>query len=58
MRLWRYLAIRRRSGQEHQIDNVLKHRRPNSLTVRCPACPEVGLNIEESVVELSSSRKT
>lgn len=58
MRLWRYLAIRRRSGQDHNIDKVLKHRRPESLTVRCPACPEVGFNIEESVVELSHPSRT
>lgn len=58
MRLWRYLAIRRRSGQEHNIDAVLTQRRPGSLTVRCPACPEIGHNIEESVVELSNTSKT
>lgn len=57
MRLWRYLTIRRCSGQEHQIDNILKHRRPNSLAVRCPACPEIGLNVEESLVELANPQK-
>lgn len=46
MRIWRHLAERRRSGQEHQIDAQVPHRRPNSLAVRCPACPEVDFNIE------------
>lgn len=45
MRLWRHLAERRRSGQEHGIDSEVSHRRPNSLAVRCPACPEVGFNV-------------
>lgn len=45
MRIWRYLAERRRSGQEHGIDSEVPHRRPNSLAVRCPACPEIGFNV-------------
>lgn len=46
MRIWRHLAERRRSGQEHGIDNQVPHRRPSSLAVRCPACPEIGFNVE------------
>ncbi|KAJ3576610.1 hypothetical protein NP233_g319 [Leucocoprinus birnbaumii] len=57
MRLWRTLALRRRSGQEHNIDLVLPHRRFGSLAVRCFACPEVGFNVEEWVLELSSEDK-
>ncbi|KAF5360607.1 hypothetical protein D9756_005153 [Leucocoprinus leucothites] len=47
MRFWRYLSLRRWAGQEHGIDSLLTHRRPNSLTVRCPACPEIGFNVED-----------
>ncbi|KAJ7921959.1 hypothetical protein B0H13DRAFT_1866198 [Mycena leptocephala] len=39
-RIWRYLALERRSGQAHGIDAYVPHRRAGSLTVRCPACPE------------------
>jgi hypothetical protein len=52
MRVWRHLAQRRRSGQEHGIDEEMPFRRPNSLAIRCPACPEIGLNITKE--ELSS----
>ncbi len=44
MRIWRHLAERRRSGQEHGIDSEVPTRRPNSLAIRCPACPEIGFN--------------
>lgn len=46
MRIWRHLAERRRSGQEHNIDSQLPHRCPHSLAVRCPACPEVNFNVD------------
>ncbi|KAJ7100504.1 hypothetical protein C8R44DRAFT_642046 [Mycena epipterygia] len=44
-RIWRFLALQRRTGQAHGIDKHVKHRRPGSLTLRCLACPEVGFNI-------------
>lgn len=56
MRLWRHLAERRRSGQEHGIDSQVPHRRPNSLAVRCPACPEVGFNVDPT--ELKDAKET
>ncbi|KAJ6524116.1 hypothetical protein DFH09DRAFT_937449 [Mycena vulgaris] len=40
-RIWRYLALQRRTGQAQGIDKHVPHRRPGSLTLRCPACPEV-----------------
>ncbi|KAJ7466564.1 hypothetical protein B0H11DRAFT_1733162 [Mycena galericulata] len=46
-RIWRYLALQRRTGQAHGIDQYVPDRQPGSLTVRCPACPEVGYNITE-----------
>ncbi|GLB34092.1 hypothetical protein LshimejAT787_0109760 [Lyophyllum shimeji] len=57
-RVWSHLAIVRRSGQAHKIDIILTHRRPGSLTVRCPACPEVGFNVEEASIIAASSNET
>ncbi|KAJ7753086.1 hypothetical protein DFH07DRAFT_744589 [Mycena maculata] len=45
VRVWRHLAMRRRSGQAQGIDSVITNRRENSLAVRCPSCPEVGFNL-------------
>ncbi|KAJ7704531.1 hypothetical protein B0H17DRAFT_1039895 [Mycena rosella] len=45
LRIWRYLALERRSGQAHGIDVDVPHRRPGSLTLWCPPCPEVEFNI-------------
>lgn len=56
MRVWRHLAERRRSGQEHGIDSEVPHRRPNSLAIRCPACPEIGFNVTPE--EVKSARTT
>jgi hypothetical protein len=53
-RIWRHLAGLRRSGQAHGIDELVPHRRPNSITIRCPCCPEVGLNVELEVIENAS----
>ncbi|KAJ7504835.1 hypothetical protein B0H11DRAFT_2343124 [Mycena galericulata] len=55
-RIWRYLALERRTGQAHGIDQYVPHRRPGSLTLRCPACPEVGFNI--SVEEMNAALDT
>nr|GAT45487.1 predicted protein [Mycena chlorophos] len=47
-RVWRFLALQRRTGQalSFQIDHhYLNIRRPGSMAVRCPACPEVSVNI-------------
>ncbi|KAJ7131489.1 hypothetical protein C8R43DRAFT_895982 [Mycena crocata] len=44
-RIWRYLALERRLGQAHGIDEFVPHRQPGSLALRCPSCPEVGFNI-------------
>lgn len=27
------------------------HRRPNSMTVRCPACPEIDFNVTRDTVD-------
>ncbi|KAJ7781716.1 hypothetical protein DFH07DRAFT_728888 [Mycena maculata] len=45
VRVWRHLAMRRRSGQAQGIDSVITNRRENSLAVQCPSCPEVGFNL-------------
>jgi hypothetical protein len=44
MRIWRYLALRRRTGQTHGIDSYFPHRVPGSLIIHCPACPQIDLN--------------
>ncbi|KAJ6550379.1 hypothetical protein DFH09DRAFT_1501297 [Mycena vulgaris] len=50
-RLWRSLALQRRTGQAHGFDKFVPHRRPGSLTLRCPACPEVGFNISAETMK-------
>jgi len=57
-RVWRHLATLRRSGQAHGIDGLLRHRRPNSLAVRCPACPEAGFNVENAEIQAASEDET
>jgi len=52
-RLWQHLALERRSGQAFGIDGFLKHRRANSLALRCPACPEVGFNVNKSTIDMA-----
>lgn len=58
MHLWCYLALCHYSGQDHNIDSILTHQHPGSLVVRCPTCPEAGLNVEEWVMELAPDEKT
>jgi hypothetical protein len=50
-RVWIHLALVRRRGQTHGIDELMLGRRANSLAVRCPACPEIGFNVEKHVIE-------
>ncbi|KAF8999741.1 hypothetical protein BDZ89DRAFT_1147542 [Hymenopellis radicata] len=49
-RVMRKLASRRRSGQEHGIDKYITHRRPGSMSIFCPACPQPGFNIDLEVL--------
>jgi hypothetical protein len=53
MRLWRYLMLRRRSGQDFNIDTILSRRRAGCLALRCPACPEVGFNVEKEDIDIA-----
>ncbi|KAK7013685.1 hypothetical protein R3P38DRAFT_3322377 [Favolaschia claudopus] len=57
-RLWRFCTLQRRSGQAHGIDFWVPFRRAGSLTIRCPACPEVGFNISRETMDaaLASER--
>ncbi|KAF7293652.1 hypothetical protein MIND_01145100 [Mycena indigotica] len=50
-RLWRYLSLERRTGQAHTFDQHVPHRRPHSLALRCPACPEIGFNITAETMD-------
>jgi hypothetical protein len=47
MRVWRVLAMLKRSGQCHNVDKYFPDRPPGSVVVPCLACPEPGLNMEE-----------
>jgi hypothetical protein len=40
--------MQKRSGQLHGIDQILCHRMPGSVIVRCPACPEADFNMNEN----------
>ncbi|KAG6810078.1 hypothetical protein H0H92_013396 [Tricholoma furcatifolium] len=57
-RIWGHLAMVRRSGQAHGIDDMLGYRHPSSLTVRCPACPSVGFNVEQAVIDTATEEET
>ncbi|KAG6847801.1 hypothetical protein H0H93_005915 [Arthromyces matolae] len=57
-RVWNHLSMVRRSGEAHNINTVLSHRQKGSLTVRCPACPELGFNVDQSVVDAAKDSET
>lgn len=57
VRVWRHLALRRRSGQAQDIDSVITNRRLGSLAVRCPACPEIGFNVDKATVDAAPENK-
>jgi hypothetical protein len=38
--------MQKRSGQLHGIDRILHHRQPESVILRCPACPEADFNMD------------
>ncbi|KAJ3561045.1 hypothetical protein NP233_g10438 [Leucocoprinus birnbaumii] len=50
MRFWRVLALLRHAGVEHKIELILDHRRSGSIAVWCPACPEIGFNLDPEVL--------
>ncbi|KAJ3571473.1 hypothetical protein NP233_g3732 [Leucocoprinus birnbaumii] len=55
MRFWRILALLHRLGVEHDIQIILDHCRPGSIAVWCPACPEIGFNVDPQVLELADN---
>ncbi|KAJ7723265.1 hypothetical protein B0H16DRAFT_1737330 [Mycena metata] len=59
VRVWRNIVMRRRAGQTLtlNIDHIIVNRRPNSLAVRCPACPEVDFNVEKAVIDAARENK-
>jgi hypothetical protein len=57
IRVWSHLAMVRRSGQAHGIDTIITTRRPLSLAIRCPACPEVGVNVDRETMEMASEEE-
>jgi len=54
VRVWVHLAAVRRSGQAHDIDTVITHLRSGSLAIRCPACPQIGINVTKETIELAT----
>jgi hypothetical protein len=44
-RVWCFLMMKKRMGQEHGIDQLLPFRPPGNLVLYCPACPKIGFNI-------------
>ncbi|KAJ7441691.1 hypothetical protein FB451DRAFT_1058065 [Mycena latifolia] len=57
VRVWRHLALRRRSGQAQNIDAMITTRRTGSLAVRCPACPEIGFNVDKATVDAAAENE-
>ena len=53
-RVWTHLATVRRRGQAHGIDEVIPGRRKGSLAIRCPACPEVGYNVDKTILDCAT----
>ena len=52
-RVWSHLGQVRRSGQCHDFDKIFPYRRPGCIAVRCPACPEVHINVDKTTIEMA-----
>jgi len=50
-RVWAHLSTLRRRGQAHGVDDILQGRRKNLLVIRCPACPEIHINVDLETIE-------
>jgi hypothetical protein len=50
-RIWDYLALRRWTGQVHEIDQAFPHRPAGNIVAYCPACIELGVNTTEEEVQ-------
>ncbi|PPQ82041.1 hypothetical protein CVT26_003611 [Gymnopilus dilepis] len=57
-RVWNHITQIRRSGQCHDFDEVFPYRRQGSMTVRCPACPEVHVNVDKKTIEEAREDET
>ncbi|SJL02890.1 uncharacterized protein ARMOST_06231 [Armillaria ostoyae] len=44
--IWNLMKAEQRSGVLHKFEELIKHRCAKNLMVFCPACPEVGWNLE------------
>ncbi|KAJ3565830.1 hypothetical protein NP233_g7389 [Leucocoprinus birnbaumii] len=51
MRIWRTLTALRRSGCEHKMSSQIQDRRDDLMALVCPACPEVGFNLDAETLE-------
>ena len=50
-RVWIHLSVLRRRGQVFDIDDIMQGRRKASLAIRCPACPEVHINVDVETIK-------
>ncbi|PPQ82618.1 hypothetical protein CVT26_001627 [Gymnopilus dilepis] len=57
-RLWDHMVQVRRSGQCHGFDEIFPHRRQGSITVRCPACPEIHVNVDKKILDSARDDET
>jgi hypothetical protein len=46
------------TGQFHGINMILTHQQKQSLAVHCPACPEVGFNVNKDVMDNARESET
>lgn len=54
VRIWNHLTMEKRSGQAFSgFDEHFPYRPRRSLIVRCAACPERGMNVDEKMINLS-----
>ena len=56
--VWYYLANQRCTSQAHGINAILMQRHPSSLTVQCPACPKIGVNIDKKTIDEAKESET
>lgn len=57
-RVWSHMEQVRRSGQCHDFDQLFPQRRTGCVAVRCPACPEVHINVDKTTIDLASDNET
>lgn len=49
-----HLQMVQRSGQAHGINKYIQHCQKNCIVIHCPACPELGWNIDLEILQSAS----